>query len=296
MIFGIREVGNRESRFTSAQRALPRRTAAAPAAAAKSRAEIDRARGVELRRRAAAAATNRGRSCGGPPRPRARPARHNRRVLRSAAATAAATSTAATRAGHRRRVPAGRRQRLGHIARPAHRAVILTIRIDPVRHARVDRDVIHLADRQRDAQRRAHVLAGDACAGVIGETDVVRIQRVDPDVVIVAAPWDVLERDAAVRRMEKAAVGDEHFVRVAGADFDIDVVARAPDQRAHPIHGLPARAAVVGAPHRALVRRLDERVNALRIRRRDRDVDFSERRCRQPRMHDMFPRDAARRA
>ena len=96
----------------------------------------------------------------------------------------------------------------GRDRRPAHRAVVLHVRVDVVRHLVVDGDVIHLADRQLHALRAAAVLRGQRDAGVVRDREAIGVLRIPPDVVVVAAPVDAAERLAAVDRLEERAVGD----------------------------------------------------------------------------------------
>src|SRR5207249_3684263 len=56
------------------------------------------------------------------------------------------------------------------------------------------------------------------------------------------------------------------------------VVAGAADEWTRVARHLPGLAGIVRAPHRSLTVRLDQRVDPLRIRRRDGDADFADRR------------------
>src|SRR5690348_13246955 len=98
---------------------------------------------------------------------------------------------------------------------------------------------------------------GDVQAAVIGDHEAIGILRIDPDVVIVAAPGNFLEKFAAVERFEKAAVGDVDFVVVASGNGDANVIARAAGELALVIDGLPVFTGIVGTPQRALVFCLD---------------------------------------
>src|SRR5205085_3766509 len=105
------------------------------------------------------------------------------------------TSTAAAATASESNRDAARRLRaFGCRARSAHRAVVLTIAVDPIRNLLVDGDVIHLADRQRDGLERLAVIGRETRAQVVGQTEMVGILRIDPDVVIVAAPRNFGER------------------------------------------------------------------------------------------------------
>src|SRR5438093_1063137 len=179
-------------------------------------------------------------------------------------------------------VEAGARA-FGRPRRAAHRAIVLHVAVHEVRHLRVDRHVIHLPDRQRDALNAAAVLLCDAETRIVRDHEALRVLRIPPDVVVVAAPVDpLLERAPAVGGLPERAVRDEHFVLVHGRNGKMDVIAGAADQRALPVDDAPRTAAVVRAPQRSLVRRLDQRIDATGIVRRDRDVNLSKRRSRQP--------------
>ena len=176
---------------------------------------------------------------------------------------------------------------------PAHRPVVLHVRVDVVRHLVVDGDVIHLADRQLHPPVAAPVLGRQRDAGVVRDREPIGVLRIPPDVVVVAAPVDGAKRLAAVDRLEERAVGDEDFVLVGRRDGEMDVVAGAADQLARPVDHAPVRAAVVGSPDRALILGLNQRVDAIRVGRRDRDVDLAERRSRQAGRLDLRPFRAA---
>ena len=198
----------------------------------------------------------------------------------TAAPTAAtASSAAATAAGQRSAGARGVvRDRLRRVARAAHRPVVLPVAVDPVRHLVVDGDVVHLPDRQRMRWKFCPWLVVICIppSSVIAKrsaffgSNQMSWQSPQPP-----HGWNV---DAAVGRSMRAAVGDEHFVGVGRRDAEPDVVAGAADQRAIPAHDLPRRSAVVRAPERALIGGLNQRVDAVRVRRRDRDVDLADRR------------------
>ena len=186
------------------------------------------------------------------------------------AAAAAATAAPASRRGRGSMLPLGRQPlpvtRHRRIARPAHRAVVLPVAVDPVRHPVVDGDVIHLADRQRHAELAVlRVLI--ARAAVAGQHPVRRRSSDRSrcrDSRRSRRPHRASERHAAISRSMEAAVHHEHFVGVLRIDVDADVVAGAADERAIPTHHPPRRARVVRSPQRSLVRRLDQRVHPLR--------------------------------
>src|SRR6185437_13712292 len=127
-------------------------------------------------------------------------------------------------------------------------AVVLPVAIEPIRHAVVAGDVIHLAVGERN---RKH-LAGagrDAGAAVLGEGVAAGDLGIHPDVVAIAA---------------------------TGLARDIAAEADAADEGAVPTGDLPTGAAVVGAPERTLIGGLHERVHALAVGRRDRDFDLAD--------------------
>src|SRR5439155_10378632 len=112
----------------------------------------------------------------------------------------------------------------------------------------------------------------DVRAAIVGQRVAHRIFRIDPDVVAVAAACRSLrarertaavaaERLAPVLRAVKAAARDEDVVGILRIDGEADVVARTADERAIPAHRSPTDAGIVRAPQRALIRRLDERVD-----------------------------------
>ena len=282
----------REAGFASADPALPlrrRAAASATATAARLHACVRRSKRARVRRRTR---WRRRRPASRARRPLRPPHQRRRRTTaraRTAARAATSTSAPATaRTGAARRHGAPRdiarhvRDRHRRVRRPAHRAVVLTVAVDPVRHPVVGADVIHLPDRQRHAlaARRAR----NPRAAVVGQHEAAAVLRIDPDVVAVAAAAATAsaaaKRDAAVARSMEAAVQDEQVIRILRIDLHADVVARAADERAIPADGLPRRAAVFRSPQRALIRGLNQRVHPLRIRRRDRDVDLADRRAR----------------
>src|SRR5205085_569692 len=129
------------------------------------------------------------------------------------AATTPAATPASTPAVFRRdtarRVGAFRAR-----ARPTHRAVILTISVDPIRRLIVDGDVIHLSDWKRNGLEGFAMVHGKARPKVVRQPEVIRVLRIDPDVVVITAPRHFLEVLAAIGRAEKAAVRDEDLVRI----------------------------------------------------------------------------------
>ena len=123
----------------------------------------------------------------------------------------------------------------------------------------------------------------------MGDDVAIAILGIEPDVMRVAAHRDLLERFASIDGAPERRVGDVHLVAVVARDLDSDVVTGAADESAVIVHGAPVVAAVVRAPDRPLIRRLDEGVDPVRIGRGDRDVDLAEGRVRQSRTFDPLP-------
>src|SRR5712692_5188684 len=166
--------------------------------------------------------------------------------------------------------------------RAAHRAVVLHVAVDVVRHLVVNGHVVHLPDRQLDALGAPSVLRRQRDASIVRDREAIGVLGIPPDVVIVAAPVDAAEQLASIDRLEERAVGNQDLVLVGRRDREVNVVPGAADQLARPVHDAPGCAAIVGAPDRSLILGLDERVHAIRIGRRDGDVDLPQRRTRQP--------------
>ena len=122
-----------------------------------------------------------------------------------------------------------------------------------------------------------------------------RIVRIDPDVVMIAvrAVADVGERLAAVGRAERARVQRVDDVLVLVIGEDVRVVERALADVAAGVDHLPGRAGIVGH-QQAAVLVLDQRVDAVGIRGRQRDADLADHPRRHARVaRDLFPGLAA---
>src|SRR5579864_4002245 len=125
------------------------------------------------------------------------------------------------------------------------------------------------------------MLQGDGHSSIVGHRPAVGIFRIDPDLVVVAAaPVGSAEGFAAIGGNMKRTVRYKHFVFIAGGDGDTNVVTGAADQRAVPVHDAPVLAGIVGAPQRALILGLDERVDATGISGSDCDIYLADRRLR----------------
>src|SRR5581483_12262788 len=72
-----------------------------------------------------------------------------------------------------------------------------------------------------------------------------------------------------------------------------DIVTSAADQGALVVHHVPRRSTVVGTPDGPLIDGLDQRVDTLAVRWRDRDVDLAERPFRKAGGLDVRPRITA---
>src|SRR4029077_6015917 len=84
-------------------------------------------------------------------------------------------------------IPAGF-LRINGYAGTTHVPVVLHVAVEVVGHLVIDCDVIHLADRQRDAVEPATVHGGDEHAAIVGDDEAVGVGGVDPDVVGIAPP------------------------------------------------------------------------------------------------------------
>ncbi len=128
----------------------------------------------------------------------------------------------------------------------AHGGRILHVGVEKIRRLIVDGDVIHLPDRQSDAIESAAVRGGDVHTGVMCDDEAIRIGGVPPDIVIVAAPLALRAKGfAGIHGNVEAAVGDHHFFVIHGRYREMNVVARAANQRSIPIHHVPVHAGVV---------------------------------------------------
>ena len=76
---------------------------------------------------------------------------------------------------------------------PAHVPVVLHIGINVVRNLVVHRHVVHLPDGQHHAMESAPVYGGDAQPAIVGNHKTLRVFRVHPNVVVVAAPMHFLK-------------------------------------------------------------------------------------------------------
>src|SRR5262249_22322461 len=114
----------------------------------------------------------------------------------------------------------------------AHVPVVLHVAVEVVGDLVIDRNVVHLPNWQRDAMEPAPVYRRDEHPGIVGDDETVRIGRIDPDVVGVAAPADLVKALTPVQRLMERAIGDIDLVVGSSRYRKTDVVAGAPDQRA----------------------------------------------------------------
>ena len=182
------------------------------------------------------------------------------------------------------------------VAGPPVGGLVLLVAEDVVGDLVVHRHVIHLRVGEALAEPRPAAVDGDGEALVVRDDHAVAVAGVDPHVVVVAAgrvlARDHVDRAAAVGRDREGGGQEVRLVLVVGRDHDPRVVVR-------PAHGvavagdaLPGAAAVGGAPHlpvlglaavpRNPVAGLKHRVDALRVRGRDRHRDLAHRQVGQP--------------
>ncbi len=240
-----------------------------------------------------------------PLRPRADGARHaglGVEALDDAGIAASPHDVGIHRIGSRPpRLAAGRRGPLrrrdpassGDDARAAHGAVVLHLAVHEVGDPVVGRDVVHLADRQSYRRPLPAARRGDQDAEVVADHHAARVLRVRPHVVVVAAPADLLRGLAAVVGRSHHVGREVDLVGVVGHDEHPRVVVGTFVQEPAVVDELPLFPAVVGAPERSALPRLDERVDALRVALSDGDGDLAERRFRQAVPRDPLPRRPA---
>ncbi len=119
---------------------------------------------------------------------------------------------------------------------------------------------------------------GDVRAAVVALDHPIRVGRVDPEILVVAVRRrDRREGLAAVNRLPALQVQNPDRVLVARVSEDMDVVPGAPPKIALLADSLPGVATVVRTEERAIFG-LDQRPDAARLGRRDRDADLTERR------------------
>src|SRR5262249_32411270 len=139
-------------------------------------------------------------------------------------------------------------------------------------------DVIELRDRQRRREPGAAPVRGYVHAAVVRGDHSSRIFGVDPDVVMVAVmdAADGLKRLPPVDALEHWNVRAPQHVGVPGIDGNRRVIPGPLAKDALIVGAFPGAAAVVRTEQPALLR-LDQRVDAPALRRRDRDADLPPR-------------------
>jgi hypothetical protein len=166
---------------------------------------------------------------------------------------------------------------IGAVADPG--TVVLQAAVHVERIGLVDADVVELRHRQVVLLPPlvAAVVRLPEAAVVTGH-DVLRVRRIDPDVVIVAvhAAAGVGEALAAVEALDQVEVRLEETVRIFRIDDEVGEIERPPDHQLALVALVPGLAAVIGAIQRR-IGRLDERVDDVRRRWRDRDGETAER-------------------
>ena len=180
--------------------------------------------------------------------------------------------------------PPGRRRAPGAGARYAGGAVVLLCAADVVRHVRCRDDVVELRRRVRLARPRLAAIDRHVAAAVVRIDHPRGVVRGNPQVVVVPVRHPS-RADGLGRVGGTIDSGVENVDRVFGLRIRVDarVIERPLPQTTVVVDELPGRAGVVGQEH-APVARLDDRVDARRIRARDRHPDFSPGRLRQPRV------------
>ena len=191
-------------------------------------------------RSTAAATPRRCGTAGGPPRsarrcrrPSPSPTRSTRRSSSRSDRASPSRSrrrppSATSRAGSPRRArPCTRR-----VARPAVRRLVLLVAEHVVRNLVVDRDVVDLRVEQALPVPGPAAVLRDREALVVRDDLPVRVGRIDPDVVMVAArrlrrPASVCDRGAAVDRLGVRRREEVGLVLVVGRDRHARVVVRA---------------------------------------------------------------------
>src|SRR5215831_7186838 len=175
-------------------------------------------------------------------------------------------------------------------ARDGDARIVLLSAVEVIGETRVDRHMVELG--RRLVVNGAPGLAtveGDRRSAIARFDDAVGLGRVDPDAVMVAmARRQELEGLAAVGGPEQAGVLGVYGISVLRVRENGGEVPGALAEPSVIIDALPVLAAIVGAVQTALLR-LDHRVYAFRVRRRDADVNTSEDTRRQSIAGELLP-------
>src|SRR5215831_209729 len=122
---------------------------------------------------------------------------------------------------------------------------------------------------------------GDVCATIVSLNHPARVIRVDPEIVVVTVRDGILdERRAAIRGLPRRAVEDIDGVRLRRMGENMHVVPCTPAQITLLALALPRLPAVIRPEHRPVFR-LNNRVDAIRLRGGNRDADLSKDTLRQ---------------
>ena len=189
------------------------------------------------------------------------------------------------------------------VARAAGGGSVLAVTHDVVRNRVVCSHVIHLRDRKLNSVPRFAAVDRNSCTAVVAHDHAVAIRGIDPHVVIVStrtlAPAERRAGAPAVGRAHERRGEKEGFVRIVRQHNAVVVVAGATAEVPIVGHELPVAAPVVRPPQLAAlgfltvprnsVTRFDQSVHAIRIRRRETNVDFSDRQLWQPVSFELRP-------
>ncbi len=166
----------------------------------------------------------------------------------------------------------------------------------PEGHPVVGRHMVELADRQRRSEPALAAVGRDVDAAVVARDHPPGVERVDPQVVVVAMiqtrGGEDLEGPAAVDAFEQRHVGHPDLLRIDRIHRHGRVVPGALPELAIGRGQRPALAAVVRAVEPALLR-LDQRIDPPAVRRRHGDADLAPDAFRQTAPGELLPGVAA---
>ena len=92
------------------------------------------------------------------------------------------------------------------------RAVVLHIPVNVVRNLIIHGHVIHLPDGQLHAMESLSVHRRDIDSAIVGDHKAVWIHRVNPNIVVVAAPRNWVKCLAAIHGMQERAIRNQNFI------------------------------------------------------------------------------------
>src|SRR5581483_10336445 len=171
----------------------------------------------------------------------------------------------------------------------AHVSIVLHVAVEVVGNLVVDIHVVHLPDGQREAVQAAPVDRGDVHAAIIGNAKAVGIGGVDPDIVRVPTPGNVLEVLAAVQRLMERTVGYQNLVVGGRGNCQSNVVPGPANQMSLIVDRFPMLAPILGTPERVLIPGLNQCKNAVGVCGCNGDVDLAQRRVRQAMLLEASP-------